>query len=41
VQAHHIPHVLSKGQNEKQARAHSGFHHWPIEVESPTLGLDL
>jgi hypothetical protein len=41
LQACHVPHVLPEGQNEKQAHACSGFHHCPIKVEGPTLGLDL
>jgi hypothetical protein len=41
VQAHYVPHVFFEGRDEDQAHTCSDFHHRPVEVEGPTLGLDL
>jgi hypothetical protein len=41
VQGHCIPHMFPEGRDEKQVRARFGFHRRPVEVEGPTLGLDL
>jgi hypothetical protein len=41
VQTHDIPHVFPDGRDEEQAHARPGFHHQPVEIEVPALGLDL